>query len=131
MLKKQSRYLDVLAIRRGRLSDMEKRDVVMSFRVTPSEAKRIKDRMKDAGVRKPGAFLRKMAVDGYIIRLDLEELREATRLMRITSNNVNQYAKKANETGSIYETDVKEIKQNQEELWELLNGILERLSTIR
>ena len=74
---------------------MEKRDVVMSFRVTPSEAKRIKDRMKDAGVRKPGAFLRKMAVDGYIIRLDLEELREATRLMRITSNNVNQYAKKA------------------------------------
>ena len=110
---------------------MEKRDVVMSFRVTPSEAKRIKDRMKDAGVRKPGAFLRKMAVDGYIIRLDLEELREATRLMRITSNNLNQYAKKANETGSIYETDVKEIKKNQEGLWELLNGILERLSTIR
>ena len=110
---------------------MEKRDVVMSFRVTPSEAKRIKDRMKDAGVRKPGAFLRKMAVDGYIIRLDLEELREATRLMLITSNNVNQYAKKANETGSIYETDVKEIKKNQEGLWELLNGILERLSTIR
>ena len=131
MLKKQSRYQDVLAVRRGRLSNMEKRDVVMSFRVTPSEAKRIKDRMKDAGVRKPGAFLRKMAVDGYIIRLDLEELREATRLMRITSNNVNQYAKKANETGSIYETDVKEIKQNQEGLWELLNGILERLSTIR
>ena len=131
MLKKQSRYQNVLAVRRGRLSNMEKRDVVMSFRVTPSEAKRIKDRMKDAGVRKPGAFLRKMAVDGYIIRLDLEELREATRLMRITSNNVNQYAKKANETGSIYETDVKEIKQNQEELWELLNGILERLSTIR
>jgi len=131
MLKKQSRYQDALAVRRGRLSDMEKRDVVMSFRVTPSEAKRIKDRMKDAGVRKPGAFLRKMAVDGYIIRLDLEELREATRLMRITSNNVNQYAKKANETGSIYETDVKEIKQNQERLWELLNSILERLSTIR
>ena len=131
MLKKQSRYQDALAVVRGRLNNMEKRDVVMSFRVTPSEAKRIKDRMKDAGVRKPGAFLRKMAVDGYIIRLDLEELREATRLMRITSNNVNQYAKKANETGSIYETDVKEIKQNQEGLWELLNGILERLSTIR
>ena len=131
MLTKQSRYQDALAVRRGGLSDMEKRDVVMSFRVTPSEAKRIKDRMKDAGVRKPGAFLRKLAVDGYIIRLDLEELREATRLMRITSNNVNQYAKKANETGSIYETDVKEIKQNQEGLWELLNGILERLSTIR
>ncbi len=131
MQKKQSRYQDALAVRRGRLSDMEKRDVVMSFRVTPSEAKRIKDRMKDAGVRKPGAFLRKMAVDGYIIRLDLEELREATRLMRITSNNLNQYAKKANETGSIYETDVKEIKKNQEGLWELLNGILERLSTIR
>ena len=131
MQKKQNRYQDALAVRRGRLSNMEKRDVVMSFRVTPSEAKRIKDRMKDAGVRKPGAFLRKMAVDGYIIRLDLEELREATRLMRITSNNVNQYAKKANETGSIYETDVKEIKKNQEGLWELLNGILERLSTIR
>ena len=131
MQKELKRFTEDASVRRGRLSDMEKRDVVMSFRVTPSEAKRIKDRMKDAGVRKPGAFLRKMAVDGYIIRLDLEELREATRLMRITSNNVNQYAKRANETGNIYEADVKEIKQNQEGLWKILNEILERLSTIR
>ena len=94
MLKKQSRYLDVLAIRRGRLSDMEKRDVVMSFRVTPSEAKRIKDRMKDAGVRKPGAFLRKMAVDGYIIRLDLEELQKLSQTQLIKTGQVS--AKKIN-----------------------------------
>lgn len=110
---------------------MEKRDVVMSFRVTPSEAALIRERMIDAGIKKPGAFLRKMAVDGYVIKLDLGDVKEVNRLMRITSNNINQYAKKANETGSIYLQDIKEIQNNQRRLWELLRNILEHLSTIR
>ena len=109
---------------------MEKRDVVMRCRVTPSEAKRIKDRMKDAGVRKPGAFLRKMAVDGYIIRLDLEELREATRLMRITSNNVNQYAKKANAYGEVYAEDIKDLQNRLDEIWGHTKGMMLALSKI-
>ena len=105
--------------------------MVMSFRVTPSEAAKIRERMYDAGIKKPGAYLRKMAIDGYIIRMDLEDLKEVTRLMRITSNNINQYAKKANETGSIYLQDIQDVKDTQQKMWEQLRDILERLSTIR
>ena len=112
-------------------ADMEKRDVVMSFRVTPSEAACIRERMKDAGIKKPGAFLRKMAMDGYIIRMDLADVKEVLRLMRIDSNNINQYAKRANETGSVYIEDIKDIQKHQEKLWEYLREILERLSTIK
>lgn len=54
------------------------------------------------GITHPSAYLRKMAMDGYIINLDLSDLKELVRLSRINSNNLNQYAKKANETGSIY-----------------------------
>ena len=110
---------------------MEKRNVVMSFRVTPTEAAIIRERISDAGMKKPGAYLRKMALDGYVIKLDLQDVKEVTRLMRITSNNVNQYTKKANETGSIYIQDIQEVKNNQERLWELLRNILEHLSTIK
>ena len=105
--------------------------MVMSFRVTPSEAAKIRERMNNAGIKKPGAYLRKMAIDGYIIRMDLEDLKEVTRLMRITSNNINQYAKKANETGSIYLQDIQDVKDTQQKMWEQLRDILERLSTIR
>ena len=112
-------------------ADMEKRDVVMSFRVTPTEATIIRERINDAGMKKPGAYLRKMALDGYVIKLDLQDVKEVTRLMRITSNNINQYTKKANETGSIYLQDIQEVKNNQKKLWELLRNILEHLSTIK
>lgn len=62
------------------------------------------------GIRNTSAYLRKMAIDGYVINLDIKQLNEISRLLRITSNNVNQMAKRANETGSIYETDVVDVK---------------------
>ena len=121
----------LLCVRTESCADMEKRDVVMSFRVTPTEATIIRERINDAGMKKPGAYLRKMALDGYVIKLDLQDVKEVTRLMRITSNNINQYTKKANETGSIYLQDIQEVKNNQKKLWELLRNILEHLSTIK
>lgn len=75
-------------------------------------------------------YLRKMAIDGYTIRLDLSDMREAVRLLRINSNNLNQYVKKANETGKIYVEDIQDVKRSQEELWQLMKDILARLSTI-
>ena len=62
------------------------------------------------------------------IKLDLDDVKEAVRLLRISSNNLNQYAKKANETGSIYAEDIKDLKARQEELWEVLKQILDKLS---
>ena len=76
------------------------------------------------------AYIRKMAIDGYVIRLDLSELNEVTRLFRITSNNINQYARKANETGSIYMNDIKDIQEGQEKLCQLLKGIMQKLAKI-
>lgn len=112
-------------------ADMEKRNVQLKFRVTPSELIHIREKMEQAGIRSKGAYLRKMAMDGYVIRMDLSDVKEVIHLMRISSNNLNQYAKKANETGRIYLEDIKDLKQKQEELWERLNDILDRLSMIR
>lgn len=110
---------------------MEKRNVQLKFRVTPSELIHIREKMEQAGIQRKGAYLRKMAMDGYVIRMDLSDVKELIRLMRINSNNLNQYAKKANETGNIYLEDIKDLKQQQEELWERLGEILDRLSMIR
>ena len=102
----------------------------LHFLVSAEEEKLIKRKMEDAGIKRIGVYLRKMAIDGYTIRLDLEDMREAVRLLRISSNNLNQYAKKANETGSVYVEDIRDIKQNQEELWNLMKSILSKLSAI-
>ena len=72
-----------------------------------------------------------MAIDGYMIRMDLSDVKEVVRLLRINSNNLNQYAKKANETGSIYLDDVKELQIQQAELWKKLKEILGRLAEIQ
>ena len=111
--------------------DMSKRNVQLHFRVSEKEADVIKKKMEESGIKSIGAYLRKMAVDGYCIRLDFEEVRELLKLLRINSNNINQYTKKANETGHIYEEDINHIKHSQEELWEIMKEILKRLSDIQ
>ena len=110
---------------------MSKRNVQLHFRVSEKEADVIKKKMEESGIKSIGAYLRKMAVDGYCIRLDFEEVRELLKLLRINSNNINQYTKKANETGHIYEEDIDHIKHSQEELWEIMKEILKRLSDIK
>ena len=71
-----------------------------------------------------------MSLDGYCVQIDLSEIREVVRLLRINSNNLNQYAKKANETGSIYLTDIQDLQRQQEQLWEMMKEILIHLSSI-
>ena len=77
-----------------------------------------------------GAYLRKMARDGYCIRLDLGDLKKVVSLMRYASNNLNQYAKKANETGSIYLEDIQDLQKRFDLIWEELKGIHTRLASI-
>ncbi|SCY11179.1 plasmid mobilization protein [Butyrivibrio sp. INlla14] len=100
----------------------------LEIRLTPEEFDQISERMEEAGIRNRSAFIRKMAIDGYVIRMDLSDVREVVRLLRINSNNLNQYAKKANETGSIYISDINELQLQHEEIWEVIRGILKRLS---
>ena len=109
---------------------MEPRKKQIHFMVNDIELELIKKRMEEAGIKSLGAYMRKMAIDGYTIRLDLSDMREAVRLLRIDSNNLNQYAKKANETGSIYVQDIEDLKKRQDELWKLMKEILNRLASI-
>lgn len=98
--------------------------------IKPGDRDKIKRRMEEAGISNMSAFIRKMALDGYVIRLDLSDVKEVARLLHINSNNLNQYAKRANETGSIYLEDIKELKCQQDKLMELMKGILQRLASI-
>ena len=109
---------------------MAKRDQDVHFLASKEEVERIHEKMDELGIRSMGAYLRKMALDGYCIRLDLGDLKKIVSLMRYASNNLNQYAKKANETGSIYKEDIDDIRLHQEELWKVMKEILKRLSTI-
>lgn len=109
---------------------MSKREKQIIFLVNEEEENIIRRKMKEAGIERLGVYLRKMAIEGYILKLDLSDLKEAVRLLRINSNNLNQYVKKANETGKVYAEDIQDIKQSQEKLWRLMKDILARLSTI-
>lgn len=99
-------------------------------RFKPEEREILKRRMGEAGVRNIAAYIRKMSLDGYVVRLDMSDIKEASRLLRINANNLNQFVKKANETGSIYLEDIKDIKNQQEELWNIFKEILKRLEAI-
>ena len=71
-----------------------------------------------------------MAIDGYIVKLDLPELSELLSLLRRTSNNINQVARRVHQTGNVYDTDLEDISQKQQELWEQMNEILSRLGRV-
>lgn len=108
-----------------------KRDIQLKIWVSPAELEQIKEKQIQAGIFNRGAYIRKMAIDGYVVRVDLSDVKEVIRLMRYCSNNMNQYAKKANETQSIYREDILDIKNRQEEMWNLLRNILERIASIQ
>ena len=110
---------------------MEKRNVQMHFRVTKSECERIHEKKNELGIRSMGAYLRKMALDGYCINLDLQDVKALVSLLRICSNNLNQYARRANETGSIYEADIKDLQERLEEIWEDMKEVLVHLASIQ
>lgn len=107
-----------------------KRDIQLKVRVTPEERAMIEAKMAQLGTTNMGAYLRKMAIDGYVVKLDLPELREMVSLLRRSSNNLNQLARRANETGRIYPEDLADIRQNQAQLWESAKEILRVLSTL-
>lgn len=108
-----------------------KRDIQLKFRVTPEERALIEQNMAKLGTVNMAAYLRKISIDGYVLKLDLPELREMVSLLRRTSNNVNQLAKRVNETGRVYAADMDDILQNQERLWQAASDILTRLAAIK
>ncbi|MCF0128085.1 MAG: plasmid mobilization relaxosome protein MobC [Pseudobutyrivibrio sp.] len=109
---------------------MKERPELIKVYVSEKEKVRIEEKMKELGIKNRSAYMRKMALDGIIVNLEIPELNEILRLMRYTSNNMNQYAKKANETGCIYKGDIERLQKRFDEIWTELRMILLELSKI-
>ena len=103
----------------------------LNIRVSPEDKERIRFKMEEAGILNMSAYIRKMALDGICVRLDLEDVRQLIVLLQRCSNNLNQYAKRANETGSIYAADIEDLQRRLDEIWELSRQSLARLASIR
>ena len=107
-----------------------KRAVQLNFRVSPEELALIEQKMAQLGTTNREAYLRKMALDGYVVRLELPELKELVSLMRYSSNNLNQLARRAHETGRIYDADLEDISRRQEALWDGVHQVLTQLAKL-
>lgn len=107
-----------------------KRDVQLNFRVSAAELAAIEDKMAALGIFNREAYLRKMALDGYAVKLDLPELKELLSLLRRSSSNLNQLTRRVNATGRIYEADIADLTRRQEELLEGVRAVLLQLANI-
>ena len=101
----------------------EKRDEIIILRTTKAEKNRIYEKMLGMGIRSLSAYIRKMALDGYCLNLDLPQLRRMAYLLQMCSNNLNQYAKAANENGRVYAADMEDLRQRLDELIEIDNEL--------
>ena len=107
------------------------RPIQLSLWANEEEATLIRERMDAAGISNFSAFARKMLIDGYHVNLDLTDVREMVTLLRRCSVNINQIAKRVNETRSIYAEDVDDLRGQYAILWEAANKILAGLAKIR
>ena len=85
---------------------------------------------EQAGITNLTAYLRKIAIDGYVLQLEIPELKEIVSLLRYLSNNLNQLTRRAHETGRIYDSDLEDIHRNQEKIWDAMNAIIKSLAKI-
>jgi len=108
-----------------------KRKIRVVFYVDEDEAELVKEKMSAANIRNREAYIRKMILDGYIVRLDLSDVRKMVQLLSNATSNLNQIAKRANETRSVYESDIKDLQAHYEKLWEQAEAILRGLARVK
>lgn len=102
----------------------EGRTVGLFTKVSPEEKAAIDRKMELLGTSNLRAYLRKMAVDGYIVRVDMTDVKELAVLLRNCANNLNQIARRVNGTGNLYEEDVVDLKVRYGELWGAFSALL-------
>ena len=107
------------------------KDISMHFWASQEEYDLILKNMALAGNTNLSAFLRKMAIDGMVIRLDMPEIKELLKLLRRANANINQIAKHLHETGRVYDTDLEEILGYQKEIYKGQNELLTKLSKLQ
>lgn len=106
------------------------RDLQLHFMVSAEERELINEKMASIGTKNMGAYLRKMAVDGLIIHLDTADVRELVRVLRVTSNSLNQLTKRVHETCSIYGEDIEDLRKSYDRLWGAAEEIMLRLAAV-
>ena len=106
------------------------RTIPLYFKVSPEEKELIDKKMEQLSTHNQRAYLRKMAVDGYVVRVDMTEFKELASLLRNCSNNLNQIAKRVNNTGHLYEDYIKYIKTRYAELWGAFGTMISKLNDL-
>ena len=96
----------------------------MKFYVTEDEKRLIDEKMIQLPTRRYGAYLRKMAIDGYIIYVDTRDIKEMNKLLSAIGRNINQIAKRVNAGGPTYQADMEEIRERLDQIWQLQRRIL-------
>lgn len=107
------------------------RNKSITFRVTDEEYDMVRRRMAQTKIQNMRAFLLKMAVDGRVIHVELDSVKEMCRLLGNAMSNINQIAARVNATGNLYAADLDEIKSRQDELWERTRTILHKLNGMK
>lgn len=103
----------------------------VKFWVNEEEYELLQKKMEAAGGVNQGAYIRKMILDGYIVNLDIPELKEIIRLLSITSNNVNQMARQLHSSNSIYPQELTEVETQLDQVYKLLRKVMKGLGKIR
>ena len=106
------------------------KDHQINIRLTSEKFEMLKRRMQESNFLSMSAYIRKMAIDGMVIKLDIPELKEVCSLLCYNGNNINQIAKRLNEGGKIYSEDIKDIKEKQNRICDMVNSINMKLSKI-
>ena len=112
-------------------SENRKRKIRIVFYVDEKEDGLIREKMKTAGIINREAYIRKMSLDGYIVRLDLSEVKKMIPLLSNATSNINQIAKRVNTNGDLLESDVADMKADCEKVWNQMEAILRSLANIQ
>ena len=106
------------------------RKISLTFRVSDKEYEQIKDRMEVSRISNIRAYLLKMALNGHVYHIELESVKEMVRLLSNATNNINQIAKKANETSAVYDEDISYLKRKIDDIWKQSKKVLQLLSEL-
>ena len=107
------------------------RGILLKFYVSEKELEQIRMKMEQYSTNNLSAYFRKIAIDGYVVNLELPELGEMISLLRRSSNNLNQLTKRVHETGRFYDADLEDLRRDYDGLWEAAQKILRSLAKIQ
>ena len=107
-----------------------KRDIFIRFMVDETERDMIYKRMEQTGIKNLRAYLLKQAIDGQVVHIELDSVKEMVRLLSNATNNLNQIARRVNQTGNVYAEDIADLQERYDELWAQTKVILKKLSAM-